>query len=201
MNEVKSERINRCDSAAHVSSLASPSRYTPDDVVSDLIRATNGLPRAGIHRAPPRSSVVPRTTWVDAGAVALEQRLRGYHNGLRDANRHFELGASLVGSGTTRQSRACLVPSIGVALSGATAATFRNRAPGRGSDFIMYHYTGPRRAVCTAVTGTRRACVLFSPLLRPGRRRLLLLPFFARSVRVRIRVERCARYAHHRVAR
>jgi len=72
----------------------------------------------------------------------------------------------------------------------------------------MYHYTGPRRAVCTAVTGTRRACVLFSPLLRPGRRRrrcrrrrrrrrrlLLLLPLpssFSRYVRVY--VER-ARYA------
>lgn len=38
----------------------------------------------------------------------------------------------------------------------------------------MYHYTGPRRAVCTAVTGPG-ARVCFS-LFFVGRRRLLLLP-------------------------
>lgn len=58
----------------------------------------------------------------------------------------------------------------------------------------MYHYTGPRRAVCTAVTGTRRACVLFSLLLRPGHRLLLPLPSSS-SRYIRVYVER-ARYAH-----
>lgn len=102
----------------------------------------------------------------------------------------------LEGSSATRQSQASLTLIIGVAL---IAPLWRlsetvNRAPGRGSGFIMYHYTGPRRAVCTAVTGTRRACVLFSLLLRPGHRLLLPLPSSS-SRYIRVYVER-ARYAH-----
>lgn len=68
-----------------------------------------------------------------------------------------------------------LTAGVGVALSGATAATFGNRAPGSGErlglHYVSLYRSAPRGVHCSY--WARRACVLFSLLRR--RRRLLLL--------------------------
>lgn len=162
----------------------------------DLIRATNGLPQ--VYQNTSALSVAPRASGCTQAWPVVWRLPFGYHNGLCDANRCRGFHVRLEGSGATCQSRACLTLVLGVALSSATAATFRNGEPGSGERLRLHYvslYRSAPRSVHCSYWNQARACVLFSLLLRPGRRRLLLPLPSSSSRYIRVYAER-ARYAH-----
>lgn len=102
------------------------------------------------------------------GMARFHQLPHGHHNGLRIANRSPRRHRHKVGEWWNGQSRGALTANVGVALSGATAATFGNRTPGSGErlrlHYVSLYRSAPRGVHCSY--WARRACVLFSLLRR-----------------------------------
>lgn len=133
--------------------------------------------------------------------VTLEQLPFGHHNGLREANRRRGFRGRLVGNGATRQSRARLPLVVGVALSSATAATFRNGEPGSGERLRLHYvslYRSAPRGVHCSYWNQARARVCFS-LFFYALAVVFFFPYLLRPAGAfaRIRPKR-ARYAHRR---
>lgn len=151
-----------------------------------------------VYRTPPRR--LPRGRTDRRRRVSFQRRPHGHHNGLCRTNHRRGLCVRLEGNGVTHQSRARIAPAVGVALSGATAATFRNVDPGSGErlrlHYVSLYRSAPRGVHCSYWNQACVCALLSSSTPWSRRRRLLLLPLPSSSSRyVRVYVER-ARYAH-----
>lgn len=140
-----------------------------------VVRARRTKRVPGQVEKTPRRAKGPRGCQESMGVAELCHRPHGHHNGLRATNETAKRHGRGVGEWWSGQSVGALTAGVGVALSGATAATFGNRAPGSGErlglHYVSLYRSAPRGVHCSY--WARRACVLFSLLRR--RRRLLLL--------------------------
>lgn len=140
-----------------------------------VVRARRTKRVPGQVEKTPRRAKGPRGCQESMGVAELCHRPHGHHNGLRATNQTAKRHGRGVGEWWSGQSVGALTAGVGVALSGATAATFGNRAPGSGErlglHYVSLYRSAPRGVHCSY--WARRACVLFSLLRR--RRRLLLL--------------------------
>lgn len=177
--------------------MSSLSRVYPRQYLSELVRATNEKASSARYREHLRVLGRPEGVRVDAGVIILQQRLRRYHNGLRDANRWRRRHVRLVGYCMTHQSRDCPVPAIGVALSGATAATFGNDELGSGErprlHYVSLYRSAPRGVHCS-YWNQARVCAFLSSSTISSSSSPSSLPS-SPSRYICVYVER-ARYAH-----